>query len=72
MEENKSADIPSLVSTLLTWERVRSFNVGFDFGAFSNRLTGFFLTIFVRKTVDMVGPAHNYPFSFGYCSCYSK
>ena len=28
--KTNTADIPSLVSTLLTWERVRSFNVGFD------------------------------------------
>ena len=62
--KTNTADIPSLVSTLLTWERVRSFNVGFDFGAFSNRLTGSF-DYFVRKTVDMVGPAPQLPLVLG-------
>ena len=59
-----TADIPALVSSMLTWERVRSYNVGFDFGAFSNRLTGSF-DYFVRRTVDMVGPAPELPLVLG-------
>ena len=62
--KTNTADIPSLVSTLLTWERVRSFNIGFDFGAFNNRLTGSF-DYFVRKTIDMVGPAPQLPLVLG-------
>lgn len=55
-----TADIPSLVSSLLTWERVRSFDIALDFGALSNRLTGS-IGYFKRKTVDMVGPAPQLP-----------
>lgn len=62
--KTNTADIPGLVSTLLTWERVRSYNLGFDFGAFSNRLTGSF-DYFVRKTIDMVGPAPQLPSILG-------
>ena len=47
---------PGMVSSLLTWETVESWNVGFDFGLLSNRLTGSF-DYFVRQTKDMVGPA---------------
>ena len=50
------ASAPALVSSLLTWERVYSYNYGVDFGAFNNRLTGYF-NYFVRDTKDMVGPA---------------
>lgn len=55
---NKSniASSPGLVSTLLTWERITSYNIGVDFGALSNRLTGYF-EYYVRDTKDMVGPA---------------
>lgn len=59
-----TADIAPLVSTLLTWERVRTFNIGIDFGAFSNRLTGT-IEYFKRKTVDMVGPAPELPSTLG-------
>lgn len=55
---NKSniAGAPGLVSSLLTWERVYSYNYGVDFGAFNNRLSGYF-NYFIRDTKDMVGPA---------------
>ena len=55
---NKSniAGAPGLVSSLLTWERVYSYNYGVDFGAFDNRLSGYF-NYFIRDTEDMVGPA---------------
>lgn len=59
-----TAGIPALVSTLLTWERVRSFNIGLDFGMFSNRLTGS-IEYFKRKTLDMVGPAPQLPAVLG-------
>lgn len=55
-----TANIPALISTELTWERVRSFNIGLDFGLFSNRLTGT-IEYFKRKTLDMVGPAPQLP-----------
>lgn len=55
---NKSniASSPGLISSLLTWERITSYNYGIDFGAFNNRLTGY-AEYFVRNTDDMVGPA---------------
>lgn len=57
-QANKSsiASTPGLVSSLLTWERVTSYNAGLDFGAFNNRLTGY-AEYYVRDTKDMVGPA---------------
>ncbi len=51
---------PALISSSLTWETVRTFNVGFDFGAFNNRLTGS-LESFSRYTTNMVGPAQELP-----------
>lgn len=50
------ASSPGLVSSLLTWERVISYNAGLDFGAFNNRLTGY-AEYYIRDTKDMVGPA---------------
>lgn len=52
--------MPGLISSTLTWERVKSWNVGLDWGVFNNRLTGSF-DYFVRKTTDMVGPAPTLP-----------
>ena len=51
---------PSLVSSTLTWEKSRTWEVGLDWGAFNNRLTGSF-GYFQRKTYDMVGPAPELP-----------
>ncbi len=50
------SNMPGLVSPNLTWESVRSWNIGLDFGMFNNRLQGTF-DYFVRTTKDMVGPA---------------
>ena len=50
------ASTPGLVSSLLTWERVISYNAGLDFAAFNNRLTGY-AEYYIRDTKDMVGPA---------------
>ncbi|HAC20884.1 MAG TPA: SusC/RagA family protein, partial [Porphyromonadaceae bacterium] len=63
-EKPNTSSAPGLVSSLLTWERVQSWNVGFDWGAFNNRLTGSF-DYFVRKTLDMVGPAPELPVILG-------
>ncbi|WP_297183774.1 SusC/RagA family TonB-linked outer membrane protein, partial [uncultured Phocaeicola sp.] len=51
---------PKLVSALLTWEKSRTWEIGLDWGAFNNRLTGSF-DYFQRKTYDMVGPAQELP-----------
>lgn len=50
------ANMPLSISNSLTWETVKSLNVGFDLGMFRNRLNINF-DYFIRKTVDMVGPA---------------
>ena len=55
-----TAEEPALVSSLLTWERSRTWEVGLDWGALNNRLTGSF-GYFQRKTYDMVGPAQDLP-----------
>lgn len=51
---------PGLISSRLTWERVKSYNVGVDFGAFDNRLTGY-IESYSRYTTDMIGPAQELP-----------
>lgn len=51
---------PSLVSTSLGWETIRTYNVGLDFGLFDNRLRGSF-DYFIRNTNDMVGNAPELP-----------
>lgn len=55
---------PGLVSALLTWEKVESYDIGLDFGAFNNRLTGTF-DYYVRNTLDMVGNAPELPALLG-------
>lgn len=49
------AGAPGVVSSTLTWENIYNTNVGFDFGLFNNRLTGYF-EYYIRETKDMVGP----------------
>lgn len=55
---------PGLVSELLTWERVNSWNIGLDINALNNRLNIVF-DYFQRKTFDMVGPAPQLPNTLG-------
>ena len=59
-----AAYVPALISSTLGWERVRNWNVGLDFGALNNRLTGSF-DYYQRKTLDMVGPAPELPAILG-------
>lgn len=59
-----TARIGSLVSTALTWETVRSWNVGLDWGLLNNRLTGS-LDFYTRYTDNMVGPAPELPNTLG-------
>ena len=63
-EKTNTASSPGLVSSLLTWETVRSWNLGFDAGALDNRLTVVF-DYFERVTEDMVGPAPSLPVTLG-------
>ena len=54
----------TLISKQLTWEKVKSWNVGLDFAAFQNRLTGS-LEGYIRSTEDMIGPADELPVILG-------
>ncbi len=47
---------PGLVSTLMTWETVESWDIGVDWSAFNGKFTGLF-DVFKRTTKDMIGPA---------------
>src|SRR5690606_4996684 len=55
---------PVLISSSLTWEEIQSWNIGLDFGLFNDRLTGDF-NYFVRKTLNMIGPADELPVILG-------
>lgn len=59
-----TASVPGLVSTSLTWEKIKSTNIGADFGALNNRLTGSF-DYFWRKNQNMVGPSIELPAILG-------
>ncbi len=55
---------PALISQLLTWETIQTWNVGLDFALFNNRLSGSF-EYFQRETLNMVGPADELPVILG-------
>lgn len=55
---------PGLISTALTWEEIQSSNIGLDFSVFNQRLTGSF-DYFIRKTLNMIGPADELPVILG-------
>lgn len=59
-----TASIGSFISESLTWEKVKTWNVGLDFGMLNNRLTGSF-DYFRRFTKDMIGPAPELPNTLG-------
>jgi TonB-linked SusC/RagA family outer membrane protein len=56
--------MPAPFSTSITWEKIRSYNYGFDISVFNNRLTAT-ADIYERKTTDMIGPAPLKPGTFG-------
>lgn len=58
------ASAPGLVSSTLTWETIKSLNIGVDFSFFGSRLTGSF-EVFRRRTLNMVGPAPELPAILG-------
>ena len=55
-----TSSVGGLINTALTWEKVRTWDVGVDYGLFNNRLTGSF-DYFVRFTEGMVGPSAELP-----------
>lgn len=58
------ASVPGTIASSLTWETVKSLNVGFDLAMFNNRLTANF-DYFIRKTQNMVGPASEIAHIYG-------
>lgn len=63
MKQN-TANAPGLISSTLTWEMVKSFNIGFDVDFLNNRLNASF-DWYQRDTKDMVGPAPELPLILG-------
>lgn len=59
-----TSKVGELVSSILTWETIRSWNLGLDWGLFNNRLTGSF-DYYIRYTDNMVGPAPELPSTLG-------
>lgn len=59
-----TSSMPGLISTDLTWETVRSWNIGLDVTAFNNRFN-FSFDYFNRETLNMVGPAPELPQTLG-------
>ncbi len=59
-----SSGTHNMVSTLLTWERIKNWNVGLDWGLLSNRLTGSF-DYYQRKTTGMVANGPELPAVLG-------
>lgn len=55
---------PGLISASLSWEKIKSANIGLDFALFNNRLIGSF-DYYKRKTMDMVGPSDELPVILG-------
>ncbi len=62
--KNAIATMPALVSSMLTWEKNRTWDIGLDWSLFNNRLTGT-IDYYNRKTIDMVGPGYVLPGVFG-------
>lgn len=62
--KNAIASMPGLVSSTLTWEKNRTWDIGLDWALFNNRLTGT-IDYYNRKTIDMVGPGFVLPGVFG-------
>ncbi|MDE6040169.1 MAG: TonB-dependent receptor [Muribaculaceae bacterium] len=59
-----TATTPTTVSSSLTWERIRTADVGLDFGFFNNTLTGSF-DWFQRAPTDMRAPGQTLPAVLG-------
>ena len=57
-------NMAGLISPGITWEKVRTSNIGFDAGFMKNRLNISF-DYFIRNTLDMLGPAESYPSVLG-------
>ncbi len=63
-EQSNTAWFPALISTGLTWEKIRNTNLGIDVTALRQRLT-FSFDYFWRDNKDMVGPGVALPATLG-------
>lgn len=63
-KKQNTSSAPGIISTAMTWEKVESWDIGFDWAALNNRLTGQF-DYYKRMTKDMVGPAQELPSVLG-------
>jgi len=63
-EQPNTAYPPGLITQSLTWEKINSWNMGLDMTLFDNRLNISY-DYFVRKTLDMMGPAPELPSILG-------
>ena len=59
-QKQNTAGLPGIVSDLLTWETIQSWDIGFDWSAFNNRFTGSF-SYYNRLTKDMVADSPRLP-----------
>lgn len=57
--------VPAAISTSLTWEKVRNWNVGLDWALFDNRFFGSF-DYYTRYTLNMMGASVELPSILGY------
>ncbi|HCS87667.1 MAG TPA: SusC/RagA family protein, partial [Bacteroidales bacterium] len=57
--------VPAAISTSLTWEKVRNWNVGLDWALFDNRFFGSF-DYYTRYTLNMIGASVELPSILGY------
>ena len=63
-EKPNTATLPGIVSTVMTWETIETWDVGLDLTSFDGRLNASF-DYFLRKTLNMVGPAPELPAALG-------
>ncbi|HIT15128.1 MAG TPA: TonB-dependent receptor [Candidatus Avimuribaculum pullicola] len=64
-------DLPSLVSSSLTWERIRTLDLGIDLSFLSNELN-FSFDWYQRKTLDMLAPGVTLPGVLGATAPYAN
>lgn len=59
-----TASSPALISSSLSWEKIKTYDIGADLGLFKNRLTTT-LDWYIRYTNNMIGPAPELPVVLG-------
>jgi len=59
-----TSSAPGIISSTLTWEKIRTWNIGTDLGFLNNRLN-FTFDYFNRFTDDMIGPSPELPVILG-------